>query len=49
MRSHQNGFGLVELLVVIAILSIFGAITAPNLLTGLPKYRVKRADSDVAA
>ena len=49
MRANQKGFSLTELMVVITILAIVCAITAPNLVAGLPKYRIKKAATDLAA
>ncbi len=49
MLKNRKGFSLVELMVVIAIIVILGAISAPNIVTGLPKYRVKNAARDLTS
>jgi len=49
MKTAQKGFSLVELMVVLAIIGIIGVISVPNVVTGIPKYRVKAAASDMAA
>jgi len=36
-------------MVVIAIIGIIGAISSLNLVTGLPKYRLKRASRDITS
>jgi prepilin-type N-terminal cleavage/methylation domain-containing protein len=47
--NNKKAFTLVELCVVIAIIGIIGLIAAPNLVTGLPKYRIKRAARDITS
>jgi prepilin-type N-terminal cleavage/methylation domain-containing protein len=47
--NNKKAFTLVELMVVIAIIGIIGLIAAPNLVTGLPKYRIKRAARDITS
>jgi len=47
--NNKRAFTLVELMVVIAIFGIIGLIAAPNLVTGLPKYRIKRAARDITS
>ena len=47
--NQKKGFSLVELMVVIAIISIIAAISSLNLVTGLPKYRLKRASRDITS
>ena len=47
--NNKKAFTLVELCVVIAIFGIVGLIAAPNLVTGLPKYRIKRAARDITS
>ena len=49
MLKTQKGFSLVELMVVVAIIAIIGAISAPSIVTGLPKYRVKSAARDLTS
>ncbi len=49
MLKTQKGFSLVELMVVIAIIIIIGAVSVPNIVTGLPKYRVKGAARDLTS
>jgi len=47
--NHKKGFTLVELMVVIAIIGIISAISSLSLVTGLPKYRLKRASRDITS
>jgi prepilin-type N-terminal cleavage/methylation domain-containing protein len=47
--NNKKAFTLVELCVVIAIFGILALIAAPNLATGLPKYRIKRAARDITS
>jgi prepilin-type N-terminal cleavage/methylation domain-containing protein len=47
--NNKKAFTLVELMVVIAIIGIIALIAAPNLVTGLPKYRIKRAARDITS
>ncbi len=47
--NNKKAFTLVELMIVIAIFGIFALIAAPNLVTGLPKYRIKRAARDITS
>ena len=47
--NNKKAFTLVELMIVIAIIGIIGLIAAPNLVTGLPKYRIKRAARDITS
>ena len=47
--NNKKAFTLVELCVVIAIIGIIALIAAPNLVTGLPKYRIKRAARDITS
>jgi prepilin-type N-terminal cleavage/methylation domain-containing protein len=47
--NNKKAFTLVELCVVIAIFGIIALIAAPNLATGLPKYRIKRAARDITS
>ncbi len=49
MVGNQKGFNLTELMVAMAIIIIVFAISAPNLVSGLPKYRIKKAATDLAA
>lgn len=43
----QSGFTVVELVVVISLIGILAAITIPNLLTWIPKYRLQSAVRDL--
>ena len=47
--NQKKGFSLVELMVVIAIIGIIAAISSLNLVTGLPKYRLKRASRNITS
>ena len=47
--NNKKAFTLVELCVVIAIFGLIALIAAPNLATGLPKYRIKRAARDITS
>jgi prepilin-type N-terminal cleavage/methylation domain-containing protein len=47
--NNKKAFTLIELMIVIAIIGIIGLIAAPNLVTGLPKYRIKRAARDITS
>jgi prepilin-type N-terminal cleavage/methylation domain-containing protein len=47
--NNKKAFTLVELCVVIAIIGIIALIAAPNMVTGLPKYRIKRAARDITS
>jgi prepilin-type N-terminal cleavage/methylation domain-containing protein len=49
MLKKQKGFTLVELMVVLAIITILIAVSAPTIVTGLPKYRVKNAARDLTS
>ena len=49
MVRHQNGFTLTELMVVIAVVGIIALIATPNIVTGLPKYRLKSASNELAS
>jgi len=47
--NKQKGFTLTELMVVISVIGIISAVSAPNIVKGLPKYRLKRASRDVTS
>jgi len=47
--QNKKGFTLIELMIVIAIMGIISAISAPNIVKGLPKYRLKRAARDITS
>ena len=47
--TNKKAFTLIELCVVIAIFGIIALIAAPNFVTGLPKYRIKRAARDITS
>jgi type IV fimbrial biogenesis protein FimT len=49
MYKNSKGFSLVELMVVLAIIVIIGVISAPNIVTGIPKYRIKAAAQDITS
>jgi prepilin-type N-terminal cleavage/methylation domain-containing protein len=46
MRKSSKGFTIVELMIVVAIIGIMALVTAPNLVNGLPTYRIKSAVRD---
>ena len=46
MLKNPKGFTLLELMIVIAVIGIMAMITAPNLVNGLPTYRIKAAVRD---
>ena len=46
MLKNPKGFTLFELMIVIAVISIMAMVTAPNLVNGLPTYRIKAAVRD---
>jgi prepilin-type N-terminal cleavage/methylation domain-containing protein len=46
MRKSSKGFTLVELMIVAAIIGIMALVAAPNLVNGLPTYRIKSAVRD---
>jgi prepilin-type N-terminal cleavage/methylation domain-containing protein len=46
MHKH-SGFTLIELMVAIGIVGLLSAITVPNLISWLPKYRVGSAARNV--
>ncbi len=49
MIRKQKGFSLVELMVVVAIIAVMALASTPNIVTGLPKYRIKNAARDLAS
>ncbi len=49
MIINKKGFSLVELLVVVAVIALIGLISTPNIVSGLPKYRIRQAATDLQA
>lgn len=49
MVTKHKGFSLVELMIGIAIIAVMALMVTPNIVTGLPKYRVKNAARDLAS
>ncbi len=49
MKKSSKGFSLLELMIVVAIIGIMALVTAPNLVSGLPTYRIKSAVRDCAS
>jgi type IV fimbrial biogenesis protein FimT len=49
MFKNAPGFSLIELMVVLAVIVILGVVSAPNMVTGIPKYRIKAAAQDVTS
>jgi type IV fimbrial biogenesis protein FimT len=47
VMKKKSGFTVVELLVVLAVFSIFAAISVPNFMSWIPKYRLKSAARDL--
>ncbi len=47
--NNNKAFTLVELMIVVTIFGIIALIAVPNLATGLPKYRIKRAARDMTS
>ena len=49
MRTNRKGFSIIELMVAIVVIGVLAAATVPNMITGIPKYRVKSAATDLSA
>ena len=45
--QKRSGFTLIELTIVIVLLAILAALSVPNFLSWLPKYRLKSAARDL--
>jgi len=45
--QKRSGFTLIQLTIVIALLAILTAVSVPNFLSWLPKYRLKSAARDL--
>ena len=45
--QKRSGFTLIELTIVIVLLAILAAVSVPNFLSWLPKYRLKSAARDL--
>ncbi len=47
--QKRSGFTLIELTIVIVFLTILAAVSVPNFLSWLPKYRLKSAARDLCS
>lgn len=48
-KCSQQGFSLMELMVVLAIMGVAALIAVPNIVSGLPAYRLKAAGRDMTS
>jgi len=46
-KSKNSGFTLLEVMVVVGIISVVIGIAVPNIISWLPKYRLKSAARDI--
>jgi prepilin-type N-terminal cleavage/methylation domain-containing protein len=49
MNIRQRGFSLIEIIVIVIVVGILALIAVPNLVTGMPSYRLKNAARDLCS
>jgi type IV fimbrial biogenesis protein FimT len=49
IKNMRKGFSLTELMVVVAVIGLLGIVAVPNLVSGLPSYRLKSAARDLCS
>ena len=48
-RKLMSGFTLIEMMIVVVIISVLVGISLPNIISWLPKYRLKNATRDLVS